>query len=195
MRTTERTEFAKQRLGKTLSCLGKEFSVSHSESYGVLFGIMGVLESFHQHESSAALFESLFELFPDDFDYNKIPWNLIGKNEGHPKLNWSNFCSFSDLWFSIALESDNPDKHRTELIKKYLYIVSGMRSDSERGTLPFARLQPFHQSGSQWIANFSLDDTSKPVDVSKINWHGQFTSQWLWAGCILFQDGEFSIHT
>jgi len=52
----------------------------------------------------------------------------------------------------------------------------------------------FYQSGDQWIAPFEVRDLSKPV-LDQYNYHLQNTSQWLWAGCILVQDGRVSVHT
>jgi len=45
------------------------------------------------------------------------------------------------------------------------------------------------------MANFWVKDLGKPV-TNSYNFHGQNTSQWLFAGCILSSaDGSFSIHT
>jgi len=55
-------------------------------------------------------------------------------------------------------------------------------------------LNTFIQSGSQWIADFEVKDLSKPV-LDQFNFHLQNTSQWVWAGCILVQDGHVSVHT
>ena len=55
-------------------------------------------------------------------------------------------------------------------------------------------LNIFVQSGSQWIADFEVRDPSKPA-LNQYNFHLQNTSQWVWAGCILVQDGQVSIHT
>jgi hypothetical protein len=55
-------------------------------------------------------------------------------------------------------------------------------------------LNRFRKAGSQYIAEWAVSDMSKPVENS-YNWHGQNTSRWLYAGCLLVQDGRVSIHT
>ena len=53
---------------------------------------------------------------------------------------------------------------------------------------------PFRKAGSQYIAEWAVSDMRKPQENS-YNWHGQNTSRWLYAGCLLVQDGRVSIHT
>jgi len=53
---------------------------------------------------------------------------------------------------------------------------------------------PFRKAGSQYIAEWAVSDMRKPTKDS-YNWHGQNTSRWLYAGCLLVQDGRVSIHT
>ena len=48
-------------------------------------------------------------------------------------------------------------------------------------------------AGSQYIWEFYVNDLKKPV-MNEHNWHGQNTSQWQYAGCILLQDGRVSTH-
>ena len=44
--------------------------------------------------------------------------------------------------------------------------------------------------GSQWIANFEVKDLMKENVLTQINWHLQNTSQWLYAGCILYDERD-----
>jgi len=53
---------------------------------------------------------------------------------------------------------------------------------------------PFRQTGSQYIAEWAVSNRRKEYKET-INWHGQNTSQWLYAGAMLVQDGRVSIHT
>ena len=55
-------------------------------------------------------------------------------------------------------------------------------------------IYPFRKAGSQLIAEFEMNNRSLPQRNS-YNWHGQNTSQWLYAGCILIDNNEVSIHT
>jgi len=55
-------------------------------------------------------------------------------------------------------------------------------------------LTPFTKQGSQLIANFSVLDLSKPVQDS-YNWHGQNTSQWLYAGALVYDQETNEINS
>jgi len=48
-------------------------------------------------------------------------------------------------------------------------------------------------AGSQYIWEFYVNDLAQPVRDS-YNYHGQNTSQWLYAGAILLQNHEVSRH-
>jgi len=54
-------------------------------------------------------------------------------------------------------------------------------------------LTTFKQHGSQFIAEFWINDLSVPK-ANKMNFHGQNTSQWKYAGAILVQNREVSLH-
>jgi hypothetical protein len=53
---------------------------------------------------------------------------------------------------------------------------------------------PFRVAGSQHIAEWSVSDMRKQ-DKQTYNWHGQETSRWLYAGCLLVDGKRVSIHT
>jgi len=61
---------------------------------------------------------------------------------------------------------------------------------------PSVALFPFRKAGSQCIAEFTVNDLQKEHKPDQINWHGQNVSQWLYAGCILYdtQDNRVSRH-
>lgn len=46
----------------------------------------------------------------------------------------------------------------------------------------------------QYVWHFYASDLGRPVDYNKVNWHGQNTSQWCYAGAITLQDGKVSSH-
>ncbi len=54
-------------------------------------------------------------------------------------------------------------------------------------------LNEMRKAGSQYIWEFYVNDLASPKR-EEINWHGQNTSQWLYAGCILVSDGRVSAH-
>lgn len=59
-----------------------------------------------------------------------------------------------------------------------------------KAELPEIILWPFRTAGSQHIAEFEVKDLGKKNDPNKVNWHMQNTSQWLYAGCILYDERD-----
>lgn len=52
---------------------------------------------------------------------------------------------------------------------------------------------PYRKDGEQYIWEFFCNDLALPRG-SGMNWHGQNTSQWLYAGAIVLQHGAVSAH-
>ncbi|MBT4482828.1 MAG: hypothetical protein HOC71_04020 [Candidatus Latescibacteria bacterium] len=75
----------------------------------------------------------------------------------------------------------------------YAWEVSHLLEMAHSAERPSISFLPFTKSGSQFIANFWLNDLTIPKENS-YNFHGQNTSQWKYAGCILYQDGRVSTH-
>ncbi|MFH1031168.1 MAG: hypothetical protein V1767_01155 [Chloroflexota bacterium] len=65
--------------------------------------------------------------------------------------------------------------------------------EAERAQEPHIFFNPMRKAGTQYVWEFGVNDLAKPR-ADRINWHGQNTSQWLYAGCILLQDGRVSRH-
>lgn len=99
--------------------------------------------------------------------------------------------------FEELLNSLPSDQKTEDVIKdlKYWYEqeVKMLNEYSKNAQEPSVGLFPFNKSGSQYIAEFWVNDMSKPKK-EEYNWHLQNTSQWLYAGCILLQDGRVSTH-
>jgi hypothetical protein len=53
----------------------------------------------------------------------------------------------------------------------------------------------FRRAGSQHILEFEVFDRARPERDGAYNWHGQNTSQWVYAGCILWDDEDNRIST
>ena len=47
--------------------------------------------------------------------------------------------------------------------------------------------------GSQWIANFEVKDLMKENVPTQVNFHLQNTSQWVYAGCILYDERDHRV--
>jgi len=58
---------------------------------------------------------------------------------------------------------------------------------------PEIMLSEGRKEGSQYIWEFYVNDLAKPVRDA-CNFHGQNTSQWLYAGAIVLQNGRVSSH-
>ncbi len=54
-------------------------------------------------------------------------------------------------------------------------------------------LNEVRKAGSQYIWEFFVNDLAVPVQ-NRYNFHGQNTSQWLYAGAIVLQNGDVSTH-
>jgi hypothetical protein len=54
-------------------------------------------------------------------------------------------------------------------------------------------VEPFKHIGSQYLLEFYVNDLARPR-TNSMNFHGQNTSQWLYAGAIVIQDGRVSAH-
>jgi len=81
-----------------------------------------------------------------------------------------------------------------EITKYYAYELSSMINYSKNINKPQITLQTFIKNGSQWVSDFSVKDLEKEVK-DQFNFHFQNTSQWVYAGCILFDEKDNSIST
>jgi len=100
--------------------------------------------------------------------------------------------SFEDLLASLPEDQIN-GKMKDELKTAYDFELEQIKRYINQAQNPQAVLLPFNQSGSQFIANFWVNDLALPAK-NQFNWHLQNTSQWLYAGCILVQNGRVSLH-
>ena len=71
--------------------------------------------------------------------------------------------------------------------------LSQMMQYASGAEQPQIVLSDRRQAGAQHIWEFWVNDLARPK-ANLINWHGQNTSQWNYAGCILLQNGRVSTH-
>jgi len=104
----------------------------------------------------------------------------------------SKIATFEELLNSLPVGQKTED-----VIKdlKYWYEreVKMLNECAKNSLKPSIGLFPFNKSGSQYISEFWVKDLSKS-ETDEYNWHLQNTSQWLYAGCLLVQDGRVSTH-
>ena len=79
----------------------------------------------------------------------------------------------------------------------YNRLIAMMINECANANKPVIYMSLFSQDNdNQKICNWSASDQSKPLENS-YNFYGQNISQWLYAGCLLYDvcDNTFSIHT
>ena len=82
------------------------------------------------------------------------------------------------------------------------YVVERLEDYAKDGENVEIFLDVFRKAGGkggkQWVAHFSVTDRSKEFK-NEYNWHGQNTSQWLFAGALVYEEDRkenfISIHT
>lgn len=80
-----------------------------------------------------------------------------------------------DFWLAVAME---------------LGWCLEYASKAECPQVTFGGIQ---KRGEQYICEFAVSDTVRP-SKNEFNWHGQNTSQWLYAGCVLIHNKKVSTH-
>lgn len=106
-----------------------------------------------------------------------------------------NIPSFEELLQSL------PNKFHTDAVKLALQaafdrevtIISEEVANLGKQNKPFLatmNLFSYHEGDTQALACFEVRDLSRPVKP-EFNWHCQNTSQWVYAGAILFDRREF----
>jgi len=79
------------------------------------------------------------------------------------------------------------DVYQQEVSLLLAYALSPQCQDPE------IVMYSWRQAGSQWIAEFFVADRSRTWK-GEYNFHGQNTSQWLYAGAIVVENGQVSTH-
>ncbi len=109
------------------------------------------------------------------------------------EIDMSLVTSFEDLMAALEKggidlsDGDFPEKdlrlaYETEIMLLLRYALPLSH--------PKVILHPFRTAGSQHIAEFEVKDTMKTDDPSRRNFHGQNTSQWVYAGCVLYDERD-----
>jgi len=89
-------------------------------------------------------------------------------------------------------EEDQPQgEEREKFWMLVAYELATMVQYATRAVEPQIVLNPFRKAGSQYIWEFYVNDLDL-ARQNKHNWHGQNTSQWRYAGCILLHNGRVS---
>lgn len=103
-----------------------------------------------------------------------------------------NISTLLDLLESLP-EAEKSKDVIGDLQAAYASEVCRLLEYAKQAQKPMLSFQPFRKQGEQFISEFAVNDLARPKE-EKYNWHGQNTSQWCYAGCILLQDGHISLH-
>jgi len=179
------------KISDALHNLSETSGASTEYAKGVLIGVVAALMAFGMEFKDA--FSECMKRFPVDFRIKSVPSAWVKLERDWIGINLSNVVSYKDL--IDGLPDDTADEVKEALLDKYLYVVATMANHLQHCVDPLMVMTSFRKAGSQWIAEWAVKDVAKKDDPSKFNWHLQNTSQWVYAGALLVQDGRVSIHT
>ena len=103
-----------------------------------------------------------------------------------------NISTLAELLESLP-DGQKTDGLVSEIREAYALEVSRLIEYARQAEKPVVHLEPFRKQGRQFVSRFWVNDLAIPKQES-YNFHGQNISQWRYAGCILVQDGEVSLH-
>jgi hypothetical protein len=175
--------------------LGADSGESVDKAQGVLIGAVSVLIDTHHLKQNDA-FNYCARLFPDDFRIECIPYEWLGMDRAIRPDDLTKISSFPTLLNGLPKEEkEKSDDLRYDLMCRYINIISTMIGYADRAVEPEKKLFPFTKHGTQWLADFVVNDLAKEHVPGRSNWHGENPSQWAFRGAILVQDGRVSVHT
>jgi len=199
------------RIKDSLHLLADKSGSNIDYARGSLIGVVSTMQAFGFEFKDA--WREVLRMLPDEVRVSAIPgaWVHLDDKWTLP-FSSEDIVNFPDLLNQIpedmrSMPSEYTEGYtcRDEMLDKYLGILAIMQRETDRenadwkdngGFEPVIKynFSPFRLSGSQYIAEWAVSDMRKE-HTEKINWHGQNTSRWLYAGCLLVQDGRVSIHT
>ena len=117
--------------------------------------------------------------------------NILDKEQRHFVLIHPPSIPSVQKMMEIIPEEERPSiESFEEALARELAVMASYSSGAKE---PYIGLSTGRVAGSQYIFEFEVKDLKIPVKDT-INWHGQNTSQWLYAGCILVQRREVTTH-
>ena len=103
-----------------------------------------------------------------------------------------NICTMQELMDSINQEIhlglDQMYELTTQVQAHFAREISQMIQHTQSAKEPELNFTSFRNTGSQLVATFSVIDKNLP-EQNSYNWHGQNTSQWLYAGALVYDVG------
>ncbi|RLA02512.1 MAG: hypothetical protein DRQ42_00445 [Gammaproteobacteria bacterium] len=191
-----------QDLVESLSLLSPGSKASEDMAKGVVLGVVNLImltTPLKLHE----VWEHIIRWMPDDFRITALPYEWL--DIGQPLSNHMihDLEAGHVIYFDYLLK-DLPEEQldgshdgrsvRDQLLGHYLREVSLLNMYGLDIGKPSHNMGSWRQAGSQSIAEFWVNDLYIENDPRNINWHGQNTSQWCYAGAICVQNGRVSTH-
>lgn len=103
----------------------------------------------------------------------------------------SHIASMHTLLKTVPEEDRPKDAELTKFWEAVALELGHLIRYASSAKRPQIVLNENRKAGEQYIWEFFVNDLDKPV-TNEYNFHGQNTSQWLYAGCILLQGGQVS---
>lgn len=214
-------EITWERIKDSLYLLAENSGASLEYARGSVIGITSALMAIGMPFKDIQM--NLIKCLPDKVRVEALPAEWFNTEGGWAPaiikgLVDGNIVKFPDLLKEIPeemLKSKKQDYNpydftcRDEMMNLYLHICSIFQRETEREYASWNSdlngdpalepqlvysFAPFRKAGSQNIAEWAVSDHRKQHKEA-YNWHGQNTSRWLYAGCLLVDKGRVSIHT
>jgi hypothetical protein len=204
-----------ERIKDALYLLDERSGATIEAGRGAIIGVMSTLEAFNFKFND--VWPTIIGMLPDRVRVEAIPTCWLNLDDKWT-IPFKELVKFHELLEALPPEMLDVKTEnfgygerscRENLMDRYLYVMSVLQRETDRAYAgwnsdlngdPALKPQisysfhPFRKAGSQYIAEWAVSDRRKEYRET-INWHGQNTSQWLYAGCLLVQDGRVSIHT
>jgi hypothetical protein len=166
-----------------IAATGNSESIDYGR--GALYGVLCSLY-FLGLKSHEALYHS-YKYFPKNFELDCVDPKWIHERADweYLKLNDSHVIPYGDLAEDLAV--DVLEQVHQNLVEAYLWEMALMSVYAREARRPRCFFYRFRSAGSQQIAEFEVRDIMKEHVPNSVNWHGQNTSQWVYAGAVVVQ--------
>ncbi len=203
-----------ERIKEALYLLDETSGATIEGARGTIIGVMSTLEAFNFRFKD--VWPTIVGMLPDKVRVAAIPACWLNLDDKWT-IPFKDLVKFHQLLEALPADMlsvktatwDGERTCRENLMDRYLYVMSILQRETDRAFAGWNsdmngdpnhkpdlayRFAPFRQAGSQYIAEWAVSDMRKQRREA-YNFHGQNTSQWLYAGCLLVQEGRVSIHT
>lgn len=166
---------------------------------GVYNTLSAVLNPCNYDMQQWEIHRKFVELLPKDIHLYAIPKEIF-RSDSRIFFKLDRITNFPKLMASLP-ECEKQNGIKNDVFSKYLFEMGQLQTNynwaAKNSNQDPAGLEAyftqFSKHGSQYIAEFGLVNRSIPIK-DQYNWHGSNTSQWIYAGGMLVQNGRVSLH-